>query len=123
MKFLTVLLPLVLLLILGCNIDQIDVENRYGSAYTLLQTQSLPIITTDSIFVRVGYSGCNGNQTFVLRYRIYSSTAEVWLFKVTPGQPCDAYFEETKSFELSNEIRNSAKVILNGPLDNRFRLK
>ncbi|MBF8247900.1 MAG: hypothetical protein HW374_700, partial [Bacteroidetes bacterium] len=97
--------------------------SQFGSPYSLLQTQTQPSLTIDSLFVKVGYSGCSGNHAFSLKYRVISSIVEVWLYKEMNGQICDAYFEESKAFALSNEVRNSSKVILLGPLDKRFALK
>lgn len=123
MKTFANLLTVVLLLIVGCTNDQDSEATQFGSYYSLLQTQTQPSLTTDSLLVRVGYSGCNGNHTFSLKYRVISSIAEVWLFKETAGQPCDASFEESKVFAVPNEIRNSSKVILLGPQDKKFVLK
>jgi len=123
MKTFANLLTVVLLLIVGCINDQGNDTTEFGSAYNLVQTQTQPSLTTDSLLVMVAYSGCSGNHTFSLKYRVISSIAEVWLFKETASQPCDAYFEESKAFAAPNAIRNSSKVTLLGPQDKRFALK
>lgn len=120
MKTFANLLTVVLLLIVGCINDQGNDTTQFGSSYNLLQTQTQPSLTTDSLLVMVA---CSGNHVFSLKHRVISSTAEVWLFKETPDQMCDAYFEESKAFAVPNEIRNFSKVILLGPRDKRFALK
>jgi len=118
-NFLTVLL----ISIVGCVNDQSNGIVQFGSQYNLLQTQSQPSLTDDSLLVMIAYSGCNGNHTFSLNYRISSSTAEVWLFKETPDQACDAYFQESRAFPVPNQVRNFSKVVLLGPPDKKFALK
>jgi len=123
MKTFANLFTVVLLLSVGCINDQGKDTSLFGSYYNMIQTQTQPALTTDSLFVRVGYSGCSGNHPFSLKYRVISSsTAEVWAFK-EKGEPCDSYFEESRVFAIPNEVRNSSKVILLGPQDKRFALK
>ncbi len=123
MKIIANLSPVVLLFVVACINDQGSDTNQFGSPYKVIQTQAQPSLTTDSLFVAVAYSGCEGNHTFSLKYRVFSSTAEVWLVKETPGQMCDAYFEEVKAFPIPNEVQNSLTVVLLGPKDETFSLK
>lgn len=120
MKLICALLPSLL----GCITDQGKEPSLFGAYYDLVQTQAMPSVTADSVYVRVAYSGCSGNHLFTLRYRaIASATTELWLFKETSDQPCDAYFEENKTYSLPDEVRRRQKIVLVGPFDKRFTLR
>ena len=115
---------LIVVFLTACINDQGTDENVFGYDYMILQTAELPTISNDSLIVRIAYSGCSGGHSFVLRNRIlYSTSAEIWLFKQTPDQLCDAYFEETRYFQLTDEILEAAKIVLIGPRDVRITIK
>ncbi len=122
MKTITAM-TLLLLPIVGCDTEQEFEPPEFGAEYSLLETSTLPSIARDSVFVRVGYSGCDGNHSFVLDYRIAPLAADMWLVKKTPDQPCLAYFEETKSFPLPAEVSESLRIVLKGPYGKSFSLR
>jgi len=118
-----ILLLLLLLPIIGCLNGPRGDEFDFGSSYALSQTTELPGISNDSLNVQVAYSGCNGDHLFELKSRIDDSfVAELWLFKQTPDQPCDAYFVENRAFPLSKKAIHSSKIVLFGPGDKRITL-
>lgn len=96
----------------------------FGASYGVIETQTLPVLTSDSLFVRVAYSGCNGGHLFTLRYRVVDrTTVEIWLHKVTPDQMCEAYFEEIKGYRLPEAVRNYLNVVLLSPDGKRITLR
>ncbi len=98
--------------------------NRFGYHYTLIQNDSLPRLSGDTLFVGVAYSGCNPGHRFEVRYsfnRILS--AEVWLFKSSPDQLCLAYFEEVQVFVLPRQVSSKQTVTLTGPNGEQIALK
>lgn len=115
---------LIILFLIACINDPNPYHADFGSDYVILQTEELPLIKNDSLIVRIAYSGCNGEHSFVLRNRyINSSTTEIWLYKQTPDQLCDAYFEETRYFLFTDEIIEATKIVIIGPRDSRITIK
>lgn len=85
----------------------------FGYNYLIIANDSLPVIMNDSLYVRLGYSGCNRNHEFIIKeYFPNSKQAEVWLQKLTEDQPCDMYIEENRSFLLSSKVLEADKVML-----------
>ena len=118
---------LLFLLLIGCSEDQslnptqeVDFGARYG-----LETNSedAPSIKDGSLIVKVNYSGCGGNHSFELKSRTTKSKSEIWLFKETKDQICDAYFVEERSFKLSKSIINSKEIVLLTPNDGEISLR
>ena len=107
------LLVFALFLCAGCINDQGDDSVEFGAPYGIGNDESLPVIVDDSLFVSVNYSGCNGHHDFSLEYRVVGeATAEVWLRKLTPGQMCQAYFQEERSFHLPEAVLRCGTVVL-----------
>ncbi|HWP83412.1 MAG TPA: hypothetical protein VNN76_12255 [Bacteroidota bacterium] len=118
------ILLIIVLWLAGCVLESSDDAVEFGASYRLLERTTAPLLTQDSLFVAVSYSGCNGNHIFILRYRAAGfSAAEVWLFKQTGDEPCDRHIEETKRFALPAVIKSSERVTLLGPYDKRIILR
>lgn len=99
-------------------------DPMFGANYFLLQTVDYPSLQADSLFLRVGYSGCSGNHPFLLHYRIVAaSSAEIWLFKDDREEPCDGFIEETKIVLLPQEIGSRQNLVLLGPRNIRITLR
>ena len=101
-----------------------EAENLdFGASYAMVQTTDLPSISNDSLFVKIDYSGCHDAHNFELRNKLSdSSTAKLWLFKLTPDQSCDAYFQETKVFPLSTKVLQSSEIFIFAPFNTRIKL-
>lgn len=124
MRYVNILFWTGLLSLSACITDQGKESSQFGAQYNLLQTSSLPSLSNDTLHIRVSYSGCSGNHAFTIRHSIKSSsTTEIWLFKETPDQPCDAYFEEEKTYLLPENIRSQQNIVLVGPYGKRFTLR
>ncbi|MBI4547810.1 MAG: hypothetical protein HY707_07515 [Ignavibacteriae bacterium] len=116
MKISLVCLAMILASIGGCITDGEGPSDQFGSPYVIIQTATTPNLSSDSLVVTVGYSGCNGGHEFSLQYRIVStSRAEVWLYKVSPAQLCRAYFVESKRYALPEAIHCHDTLTLVSP--------
>jgi hypothetical protein len=118
------LATLTFILFSGCVNEVWFDGNRFGYHYTLIENDSLPRLSGDTLFVAVGYSGCNPGHRFEVRYSFSKIlSAEVWLFKSSPDQLCDAYFEEVKVFILPRQVSSKQTVTLVGPNGEQIALK
>ena len=116
----------LLTLFIGCSENQsinLYDEIEFGAPYSIIETSILPIINSDTLKSKVSYSGCNDGHEFELKNRLVNSTAEIWLFKQTEGQLCEAYFEEEKTYHLSESILSAKNIILITPNEDRITLK
>ncbi len=108
----------------GCVSDYGEEPMSFGATYGIIRTETLPRITSDSLLVRVAYSGCSGGHSFALHHRVVDlATAEMWLTKTTSDQMCEAYFEETRAFSLPEVLRNRKHLILLTRGGGRFVLR
>jgi hypothetical protein len=113
-----------LLLVGGCVNDKgEDLKISFGSPYGIDTRNGFPKISYDSLIVQVNYSGCTRNHSFKLEFIATNLSAQLWLLHETPGEACEMYVEETKSFLLPNEIRNKPKIFLVGPNNYAVDLK
>ncbi|MBO6622186.1 MAG: hypothetical protein JJ892_14095 [Balneola sp.] len=116
---------LLVTLLVGCFDNQSvnsSEEIEFGALYSVIISSNLPTISNGNLIIKVSYSGCNDGHEFELKNRTVNSAAELWLFKLTEDQPCDAYFEEEKTFNLSESILSSEKIVLITPTDDRIEL-
>jgi|GEM_PF-1311152 len=110
----------------GCFGDFGLEENRvrFGYTYSLLPDSTSPAIVNDTLFVRVAYSGCSGQHAFTLQHRFAgSSHVELWLYKDTPDQMCDAYWNELRRWRLPQSIRTSQSILLLDPSGRQYKLR
>jgi hypothetical protein len=117
---------LIILILIGCSDDPAgnDLEEiEFGASYQLVQDGELPQLFGRTLTVRVNYSGCEGGHEFTLRSRINGADGEMWLFKETQDQPCDAFFNEVLSFQVPNEVFTSQNVVLISPELERITLE
>ena len=111
---------------IGCSENQsvnTSQEIEFGARYSVITTLNVPTISNGTLISKVSYSGCNDGHEFELKNRLANSTAELWLFKQTEDQPCDAYFEEEKTYNLSESILSAENIVLITPTENRITLK
>lgn len=74
----------------------------FGHSYSITNG---PTISNDTLIVTVGYSGCEGGHLFSLKSQCISGERiDLWYYKVTPNQPCDAYFQDILRLVLGEDI-------------------
>jgi hypothetical protein len=118
------LVVLVFLLLVGCINDKgEDSKISFGSPYGIDTRNGLPKISNDSLIIKVNYSGCTRNHSFKLEFNLTNTGAQIWLLQETPGETCEMYVEEIKSFLLPSELRNKQKINLVGPNNLSIDLK
>ena len=88
---------------------------EFGAGYSLVSNAKTPFIQNNSLVATVTYSGCNDRQIFQLMGRNTGNTAELWLFKETPDQPCDAYFREERIFTIPVNFLMADSMVLITP--------
>lgn len=112
--------------LIGCSDDPAGnelEEIEFGASYRLIQDGELPQLFDRTLTVRVGYSGCEGAHEFTLRSRINGADGEMWLFKETQDQPCEAFFNEVLSFQVPNDVFTSQNIVLITPELERITLE
>lgn len=103
-------------------IDQAQL-NRFGYNYQINETETLPFVRDDSLFVEVSYSGCESEQVFSLEAAgNFSTIQEIWLFKITPDQDCDAFFTEERGFYIPRIAQLATQVFLIDPYGTAIEL-
>ncbi|MEX2603783.1 MAG: hypothetical protein WD361_06255 [Gracilimonas sp.] len=112
--------------LIGCSENQsvnLSDEIEFGARYSIVMTSALPTINNGTLVSKISYSGCNDSHEFELKNQTANSIAELWLFKQTEDQPCDAYFEEEKTYNLSESILSAENIVLITPSEDRITLK
>ena len=69
--------------------------NNFGYSYRIASDDSLTYVDGDSIYVQVSYSGCDAGHAFTLESPVsinLDSSMDLWLFKSTEDEDCDAVF-------------------------------
>jgi hypothetical protein len=128
-------------LIWSCNDDDDDDDDDdnpsqptpvlidFGATYGIMDGQSaggvdLPVLAGDSLYVRVGYSGCEANHEFQFRSRILGeNVAEVWYEKITPDEDCQAFFAIDKVDRVPFDVLARKEIYLVGPNFYTFQLR
>jgi hypothetical protein len=88
----------------------------FGAYYVLSTSNDPPVLVGDSLRAVVAWSGCGNDHMYELRHRILSSTrAELWLFKVTPDEACQAFFEKSYTFRVPPAVLARERIDLVGP--------
>lgn len=76
----------------------------------------IPVLAGDSLWVRVGFSGCSADHEFELRSRLLSENrAEIWLYKITEDEDCAAYFAPNEIHRVPFEVLARNEIYLVGP--------
>lgn len=100
----------------GCFWNTDETEIHFGYRYEIDQTDEYPVISNDTLIVKVSYQTCEGNHEFAVKHqKETSSIMEVWLVKQTPDQDCEMIVSEKRSFKLQSEIIESDQIYLIGP--------
>ncbi|HBX65909.1 MAG: hypothetical protein CL670_13280 [Balneola sp.] len=121
MKYLKYLFLIIFLS--GCTEGVRTIHPEFGYLYKLNSDFIPPEISNDSLRIPVFYSGCNDNHSFNLQYNTSRlSYSEVWLFKKTPTQFCEAAFSEIISFRIPPEVALTNEIYLLGPKGERILL-
>ena len=117
---------LITLFIAGCNDTIRDIHPEFGYRYKLASyhyPDYHPVISNDTLRIPVLHGGCEGNHDFNLQYDVsHLSYSEVWLFKETPDQFCEASVLEIKSYPLPQEVAMTNEIYLLGPKGERILL-
>jgi hypothetical protein len=95
----------------------------FGARYRVMFEPDAPILTATTLSATVSYGGCRGNHRFVLRSRIGSGSAAVWLQKETPDESCDMLVTEPRSFELPASVGAATTVVLLSPDIEPYQLR
>lgn len=91
-------------------------EIQFGDAYRILTETARPEVQNNTLRLQVGYSGCSGGHPFRLEYRQADAhTAEMWLVHDGRGEMCEAYFTETLTLALPDELLRYQSVVLHLP--------
>jgi hypothetical protein len=96
--------------------------NRFGYSYNLVERDGFPHLKGDSLYVKVGYSGCGPGHDFTLEsLKTGSSSYEVWLFKEYE-EDCLAFFSEVRAFKIPDGLKNAQSIKLVKPVNERVEL-
>jgi hypothetical protein len=115
---------LLALLAVGCSSPVAPDPSAFGAQYRIQIAPDPPVIAGQTLTVTLEYGGCGGNHEFELRFRMTSAmSADVWLRKVTPDQPCDMQVIERRSFVLPGSVTAPLSLRLLGPDDLEFGLR
>lgn len=113
--------PLAAIAILSCSDPVAPDPAAFGALYRIQPAPDPPILTGQTLEVTLEYGGCRGNHEFEIRSRATSpNSADVWLQKTTPNEPCDMLVIERRSFQVT---ASSGAVRLLGPEGAAFILR
>jgi hypothetical protein len=103
----------------GCLSDGDDDATRFGYEYEVATQGSgsmMPVLRDDTLELSVAYGGCNFPHAFALRtHRASANCLEVWLYKVTPDEPCLVLYRASVEFRLPGSVARTPRVILLAP--------
>lgn len=107
---------LMIILVAGisaCNTSADPEELSFGADYDIVVSETVkPEVSGQMLNVRVAYSGCNGGHDFELKSEVSGNgSANVWLYKITADQVCDAYFEEDLEFRLPDRLAQGVEQL------------
>jgi hypothetical protein len=137
-QFLPCLLFLGMLSFTSCDDDDDDdspastatpITIEFGASYQVLDGSTLsqgtpPVLSGDSVSIRVAYSGCTDNHEFEFHTRILSdSRAEIWLEKTTEDQACGAFYFFDEVHRVPFSVLERDEIYLVGPNFYSFRLR
>lgn len=124
MKQLTTFFAILFIFVACTDSGTLKPENsQFGTQYSLVTEGEVPFIREDTLVAEVTYSGCNGGHEFDLISQSTSSPAQLWLYKVTPNQDCEAFFRERKSFPLIQSMRQADDIQMLAPDGSRVTLR
>lgn len=110
------------LALMGCTSGMGPGEMDFGADYRV-EEASAPARSADSVGVTVSYGACATNREFNLQYRIRSvGSADLWLVKVTPNEPCEMLVTERRSFVLPDTLQAFQALTLFAPGGQSFDL-
>ena len=116
MKYIFPILLLLFFLNCSLNVGTNSDSDIFGASYSLVTESGIPSINEDGILTaKVAHSGCNSGHIFELQSLITPNTTEIWLYKTTPDQDCQAHFEYEVTFQLSELILDSEVIMLKSP--------
>jgi hypothetical protein len=114
-------LVLAALVILGCSDPVAPDPAAFGAHYRIQTTPNPPALHGQTLDVTLEYGGCRNNHQFEIRSRSTSAnSADVWIRKLTPDEPCDMLVIERRSFPVTT---SAGEVRLLGPEGMAFFLR
>jgi hypothetical protein len=109
------------LLLLGCSDPVAPDPDAFGARYLIQSDPDPPVLIGQTLEVTLEYSGCRTDHEFELRSRATSAnSADVWLRKTTPDEPCDMLVIERRTFLVTT---SADAVRLLGPEGAAFILR
>ncbi len=97
--------------------------NRFGHEYSISVEDPAPIVENDQLTITVNYTGCEGGHVFTLeRPGAFSNNMNIWLFKSTPDEDCEAVITDEFTFNLERFILLSSRVTIEDPFGNQVLL-
>ncbi len=101
--------------------DGLSDSGRFGDAYQVVTNvhpdapDEPPIITSDSLYVQVSYSGGCENHEFDLDMETVEDTTRLWLRHSDGGDNCEALIHDRLAFELPDAALDSGTILLLNP--------
>lgn len=109
------------LLLLGCSDPVAPDPDAFGARYLIQSDPDPPVLIGQTLEVTLEYGGCRTDHEFELRSRATSAnSADVWLRKTTPDEPCDMLVIERRTFLVTT---SADAVRLLGPEGAAFILR
>lgn len=97
--------------------------NVFGYDYSISVTEPEPVVNNDELTITVYYSGCDDGHAFKLEHpRTFSNNLNIWLFKTTPDEDCDASFENEFTFTIPRFVQLANTVTIEDPYGNEVQL-
>lgn len=86
---------------------------EFGFTHTVIQSDSMPRLQGDSLYVDLSYNGCAFREAVTLHYaQITPSTYEVWLNKEVGTVCAMPVLDKGRAFKIPDEIKNATSVTL-----------
>ncbi|MBO6535505.1 MAG: hypothetical protein JJ966_04740 [Balneolaceae bacterium] len=97
--------------------------NVFGYDYSISINEPEPTVENNELTITVNYSGCDDGHTFKLEHpQTFSNNLNIWLFKSTPDQDCNAYFQSEYTFSIPRLVQLASRVIIEDPYGNEVQL-
>lgn len=123
MKYLTTALVLAAgAMVIGCR-SGTEPPEPFGFHYQVVGQPDPPALEGATVSLTVSYGGCGPDHEFVVRRDMQPGATTIWLQKTTPDQPCDALFEERRSFTLPQQAAAATTLVLLAPDGSSYQLR
>lgn len=95
----------------------------FGARYVVRLQPDPPVLTAATVSLTVTYGGCRGSHAFSLQSQIHGSHSWIWLRKVTRDESCDMLVIERREFDVPDNVRGAASVVLLSPENEPLQLR